>query len=339
MNGVHRDVADRQIFIIVAVGGHVAAAVLGAHLDLQLAAFADRRDVYALIEHREVRVFFDLRGRHRTGILHVDVNRLRQIGVQLDRNLLNVEDNIRGIFDHAGNRRKFVQYSFDFYRGDGCAFNRAEQRAPQRVPYGGAPAALKRLRGKPPVLLGQRLQFGCQTLRLLKTLPHRVPSFWPPRLSATQNFLLHQRTSRAKARLYRGLSYFEYNSTINCSLNAGVCTSSRFGMATTLALNSSRFSSSHGTVFWLCATLRASITMAFWCILSLMDTSSPTFTRYDGMFTFFPFTRTCPCKMNCRACACEPEKPARRITLSRRRSSVMIRFSPVGPLMRSAFSK
>src|SRR5258708_30637360 len=82
-------------------------------------------------------------------------------------------------------------------------------------------------------------------------------------------------------------------------------------MATTLALNSSRFSSSHGTVFWLCATLRASITMVFWCILSLMDTSSPTFTRYDGMLTFFPFTRTCPCKINCRACACEPEKPAR----------------------------
>src|SRR6266851_9311931 len=87
---------------------------------------------------------------------------------------------------------------------------------------------------------------------------------------------------RAKAQPFTALCYFEYNSTINCSLNAGVCTSSRFGMATTLALNCSRSNSSHGTVFWLCATLRASITMAFWCILSLMDTSSPTFTKYDG---------------------------------------------------------
>jgi len=34
----------------------------------------------------------------------------------------------------------------------------------------------------------------------------------------------------------------------------------------------------HGTEFWLCATLRASSTMAFWCILSLIATSSPTLT-------------------------------------------------------------
>src|SRR4029077_14704051 len=240
------------------------------------------------------------------------------VRVQLDRHLLQVEDNVRSVLDYAGNRRKFVQHSFDFHRSDRRAFNRTEQRAPQRVPYGRAPTALKRLRGKPPVLFGQRLQLGRKTLRLLKTLPHRVPSFWPPRLSAAQKlFLCGPAVETGPA------NYFEYNSTINCSLNAGVCTSSRFGMATTLALNSSRFSSSHGTVFWLCATLRASITMVFWCILSLIETSSATFTRYEGMFTFFPFTRTCPCKINCRACACEPAKPARRTTLSRRRSSVM----------------
>src|SRR5882762_9829063 len=203
VNGVHRDVPDRQIFVVVAVRGHVAAAVLGAHLDLQLAAFANRGDVYALIEHREVRILFDLRRCHRTGILHVDVNRLRQIGVQLDRDLLNVEDNVRGIFDHTGNRRKFVQYSFDFYRGDRCAFNRAKQRAPQRVPYRGAPAALKGLRGETPVLFGQRLQLGCQTLWLLKTLPHRVPSFWLPSSSAAQNLLLRREPAGLKPGLYR----------------------------------------------------------------------------------------------------------------------------------------
>src|SRR6267154_548990 len=279
MNGVHRDVADRQILVVVAVGGHVAAAVLGAHLDLQLAAFADRGDVHALIEHRKVRILFDLCRCHRAGIFHVDVNRLRQIGVQLDRDLLDVEDNVRGVLVHPGNRRKFVQHSFDFDRGDGCAFNRTEQRAPQRVPYCGAPAALKWLRGKPPVLFGQRLQLGRQTLWLLKTLPHRVPSFWLPNFIGRPNPIASPRTGRAKARPIQGTGYFEYNSTINCSLNAGVCTSSRLGMATTLAFSSSRLISSHGTVFWLCATLRASITMTFWRILSFMATSSPAFTR------------------------------------------------------------
>ncbi len=65
VNAVHRNVADRQVFVVVAVGGHVAAAVLHAHFDLQLAAFADRGDVNALVQHGEIRVFFDLRGGHR----------------------------------------------------------------------------------------------------------------------------------------------------------------------------------------------------------------------------------------------------------------------------------
>src|SRR6267378_1470793 len=179
VHAVHRDVADWQVFVVVAVGSHVAATVLGAHLDLEFAAFADRSDIHALVEHREVRVFLDLRRGDRTGLLDVDVNRLRQVGVELDGHLLQVEDNVRGILDHAGNRGKFVQHSLDLHGGDSRALNRTEQRATQRVSYRRAPAALKRLRGKPPVLLGERFQLGCKTLRLLKTLPHRVPSFRP----------------------------------------------------------------------------------------------------------------------------------------------------------------
>ena len=37
---------------------------------------------------------------------------------------------------------------------------------------------------------------------------------------------------------------------MSCSLIGGVCTSSRFGNATTFALNCSRFCSSHGTAFF-----------------------------------------------------------------------------------------
>jgi hypothetical protein len=158
VNAVHRDVADGQIFVVVAVGGHVAAAVLSAHFNLQLAALADRGDVHALIEHREVRVFLNLRGGDRAGLLDVHVDGLRQVGIQLDRHLLQVEDDVRRILDHAGDRREFMQHSFDLHRGDCRAFDRAEERAAQRISYRRAPAALKRLRGKPPVLLGERFQ-------------------------------------------------------------------------------------------------------------------------------------------------------------------------------------
>src|SRR5882724_1800182 len=61
VNAVNRDVADGQIFIVVAVGSDIAAAVLDAHFDLELAAFADSRYVYALVEHREIGIFFNLR--------------------------------------------------------------------------------------------------------------------------------------------------------------------------------------------------------------------------------------------------------------------------------------
>src|SRR5207302_5449881 len=44
VDAVHRNVADGQVFIVVAVGSHVAAAVFGAHLDLQLATFANGGD-------------------------------------------------------------------------------------------------------------------------------------------------------------------------------------------------------------------------------------------------------------------------------------------------------
>src|SRR6266849_4116410 len=277
VNAVHGNVADGQIFVIVAVGGNVAAAVLDAHFDLELAAFADGGDVHAFVEDGEVRVFLDLRGGDRTGLLDVDVNGLGQVGVELDGHLLQVEDDVGGILDHAGDRRKFVQHAFDLHGGDGRAFDGAEQRATQRISYGRAPAALKRLRGKPPVLLGERFQLGCKTLRLLKTLPHRVPSFWPECPDLKPNTMPG---SRARWRWPRRCeTYFEYSSTMSCSLLGGVCTSSRFGIATTLALNCSRVCSSQGTAFWLCATLRASSTMAFWCIFSLMATSSPTLTR------------------------------------------------------------
>src|SRR5271165_229139 len=154
VNAVHRDVADGQVFVVVAVGSDITASVFDAHFDLQLAAFANGGDVYALVQDGEVLVLFDLRGGNRAGLLDIDVNRLRQVGVELDGHLLQVEDNVRGVFDHAGDRGEFVQHALDFHRGDGRALDGTEKRATQGIAYGGSPAALKRLRGEATVLFG-----------------------------------------------------------------------------------------------------------------------------------------------------------------------------------------
>ena len=79
-----------------------------------------------------------------------------------------------------GIERKFVQHAFDLHGGDGRAFDGAQQRAPQRVANRGAPTALKRLRGKLSVLIGERFGFSRETLWFLKTLPHTV-AFLPGR--------------------------------------------------------------------------------------------------------------------------------------------------------------
>ena len=164
----------------------------------------------ALIEHGEIRVLFDHRGSNHAGIFDVDVNRLRQIGVELERNLLQVEDDVCGVLHHAGNRRELVQHALDLHGGDGRALDRAEQRAAQSVAHRGAPAALERLRVEFPELIGQRLEIGRQTLRFLKTFPHlHDPS--SPGMPEKQNNSEN-----------RTPSYLEYSSTMSCSLNAGV---------------------------------------------------------------------------------------------------------------------
>src|SRR5258707_4263857 len=275
VNAVYRNVADGQVFVVVAVGGNVSAAVFDAHFDLQLAAFADSGDVHALVEHGEIRIFLDLGAGDHARLLNVQVNGLRQIVVQLDGHLLQVQDDVGRILNHTGDRRELVQHALDFHRGDSRALDGAEERATQCVSNRGAPTALKRLGRKTAIPFGQRFELRRETFRFLKSLPHRVPSFWPDTIGP--NTLMPLCGGRSKDRPLHG-SYFEYSSTISCSLIGGVCMSSRLGRATTLDLNCSRSCSSHGTEFWLCATLRASSTMAFWCILSLIATSSPTLT-------------------------------------------------------------
>src|SRR5690348_6002806 len=119
VDGVHGNIADGQIFIVVAVGGDVAAAVLDAHFDVQLAAFADGGDIDALIEDGEVGILLDVGGSDGAGGFDVEIDGLGQDGIQLDGDLLEVEDDVGGILDHAGNRGELVEDALDLDGGDG----------------------------------------------------------------------------------------------------------------------------------------------------------------------------------------------------------------------------
>ena len=163
--------AQTQVFVKVLVGSDIAAAALQAHFHVQLAAFRNRGDVDVLVQNFHVAISLDHAGGDHARLLGVQVDGFRTVAVQLERNLLQVQDNVSCVFYNAGDRLEFVQHAFNLYGGYGSAFNGRQQHAPQRVADGGAEAALKRLGVKPAVFIGERLGINCETLGFLETSP------------------------------------------------------------------------------------------------------------------------------------------------------------------------
>src|ERR1700691_3587246 len=197
MNRIDRDVAQGQVFIVVAVGCHVPAAGFKPHLDVELAAFANRGDRQVAIQHFHVGVRLNLSAQNLSGTVDAEPRDADSFAAHLEWDLLQVQDDVGGVFDHARNGAEFVSDAFDADGGDGGAFNGAEQDAAQARADGGSKAALERLGSEHAVAFGESFRIGDQPFRLLKTFKHssNIPFLDPgPRGSA---------------------SYFEYNSAIS----------------------------------------------------------------------------------------------------------------------------
>src|SRR5579872_3638122 len=131
MDRIDGDVAERQVLVEIAVGRHVAASALEAHFDVELSGFADRRDVHVAVEHFDIGVCFDLAAHDFTGLVDFQANRARALPDHLERDLLEIEDDVGGVLDDAGNGAEFVRDAIDAHGGDGRAFDGAEQHAAQ----------------------------------------------------------------------------------------------------------------------------------------------------------------------------------------------------------------
>src|SRR5262245_25903754 len=120
MYRIHWDVSDAKILIEVPVRRDVSAAILDTHFDKKLATLADCSDVNILVEDLDIRIGFDVSGSvdARLGTLQVD--RFAFLAVELYRNLLQVENNIRRVFDYTRDRRRHVQTTFDSHRYCRC---------------------------------------------------------------------------------------------------------------------------------------------------------------------------------------------------------------------------
>ena len=99
---VDRDPADAEILVEVLVGRDVAAAALHAHLHVELAALGDGRDVRVRLEDLDVAVGLNVARAHLARLVDAQRQRLGVVDVQLERNLLQVEDDVGRVLDHAG---------------------------------------------------------------------------------------------------------------------------------------------------------------------------------------------------------------------------------------------
>ena len=126
MDRVDGDIAQRQVFIEILVGADVSAAGLEAHLDGELAAFADGGQMHVAVEHFHIGVGFDLAAAYVARLIHREAHGFHALAHDFEGDLFEVEDDIGGVFHHSGNGTEFVLDTFDAHGGDGRAFNRTE---------------------------------------------------------------------------------------------------------------------------------------------------------------------------------------------------------------------
>src|SRR5581483_4274921 len=150
---VDRNESDAEVFVEVLIGGDVAAAALQAHFHIELAAFADGRDVNVFVEHFDIAVGFNHAGGNNTRLIRTQIDRLRRVATQLEWDLLQVQDDVGRIFNHAGDRLELVKHAVNLDGGNSRAFDRAQQHAAKRIADGSAEAAFKRLRPEDTVLV------------------------------------------------------------------------------------------------------------------------------------------------------------------------------------------
>ncbi len=171
MHGIDGDEAQSEIVVEVAVGGDVTAPAFQAHFHVQLPAFADGRDVDVLVENFHVAIGFDHARGDDARLIRAQVDGLGAIAAELERDLLQVQDDVGRILHHAGDGLELVQHALDLDGRDGGAFDRRQHDAAQRVADGGAKATFERLRPEHAVLVGQVRAIGGETFRFLKTFP------------------------------------------------------------------------------------------------------------------------------------------------------------------------
>ena len=98
------------------------------------------------IEDRNIAGGDDVAGGDLAGTLLLQDDALGTLARHLDRDVLDIEHDIRHVLAHARDRRELMQDTVDLDRGNRRALQRRQENSAQRIAEGEAKAALERLR-------------------------------------------------------------------------------------------------------------------------------------------------------------------------------------------------
>ena len=146
IDAVHRQRAKRRLFgvLLVALGRHIAAALVERQLHNELCAVGQRGNVPIGVQNLELGILLNAAGSHFALAGRLDAHRLGGVRVQFCRDALHIQHNLGHVFLDALNCRELVHHTVDFDAGDCNAGQAGKQHAAQAVAKRRAKAALQR---------------------------------------------------------------------------------------------------------------------------------------------------------------------------------------------------
>src|SRR5438477_117149 len=139
-----QDHEPKKLSLTVNKEGEVTAG------DIQAIQGVESANHLLRVQHLETLDGLDVAGGHFAFLVHGERKFLRLVvlSFEFEFHFLEVEDDVGNILDHTRERGELMLRARDFCRGDGRAFQRRKQNAPDGVPNGVTVTGLKRLGGE-----------------------------------------------------------------------------------------------------------------------------------------------------------------------------------------------
>jgi hypothetical protein len=176
MGRVNRNETNVEVLGLVLFGRYVATTLRDTHRHLELAVRRKRGDVNIGVDDLDLGRALELARRHLTRPLGLEIEEGRTLAVDLERYLLEIEDDIGDILDHARHCRELVVRALDLDRGDRGGGNRRQQGPTQPVAKSGSPATFEWLGEETSEAGAVALVFQLNVCGSLKILPDHAAS-------------------------------------------------------------------------------------------------------------------------------------------------------------------